>query len=73
MTSLSLASEGETWVVPMLNGNPDKNLGTTFRKLVKRSNFSPGASVRTLRSSLAQETTPKGQTGRLGEGEATVS
>ena len=29
-----MAADGETWVVPMLGGNPDKNLGTTFRKIV---------------------------------------
>ena len=37
----AVASEGETWVVPMLNGNPDKNLGTTFGKLVKRAGVEP--------------------------------
>jgi hypothetical protein len=39
--AFAMASEGETWVVPMLGGNPDKNLGTTFRKLVKRAGVEP--------------------------------
>ena len=32
-----MAAEGENWVVPMLGGNADKNLGTTFRKIVGRA------------------------------------
>ncbi|MGE0377389.1 MAG: tyrosine-type recombinase/integrase [Planctomycetaceae bacterium] len=32
-----LATEGESWVVPMLGGNADKNLGTTFRKIIRRA------------------------------------
>jgi hypothetical protein len=35
--AFSMAEEGETWVVPMLNGDADKNLGTTFRKIVRRA------------------------------------
>lgn len=27
----------KTWVVPMLAGNADKNLGTTFRKIIRRA------------------------------------
>ena len=27
----------ETWVVPTLAGNPNKNLGTTFQKIVRRA------------------------------------
>ncbi len=35
--AFSMAQEGETWVVPMLGGDGDKNLGTTFRKIVRRA------------------------------------
>ncbi len=35
--AFSMAAEGEKWVVPMLGGNPDKNLGTTFKKIVRRA------------------------------------
>ena len=34
--AFSMADEGETWVIPMLNGEPDKNLGTTFQKFIRR-------------------------------------
>ena len=39
--AFAMASEGETWVVPMLCGNPEKNLGTTFQKIVKRAGVEP--------------------------------
>ncbi len=32
-----MADEGEIWVVPMLNGQPSKNLGTTFKKIIQRA------------------------------------
>ena len=32
-----MVEEGEDWVVPMLSGNADKNLGTTFRKIISRA------------------------------------
>ena len=32
-----MVEEGEDWVVPMLSGNGDKNLGTTFRKIISRA------------------------------------
>jgi integrase len=35
--AFTMAKDGETWVVPMLNGNPNKNLGTTFKKIVRRA------------------------------------
>jgi integrase len=35
--AFSMAEEGERWVIPMLGGDADKNLGTTFRKIVKRA------------------------------------
>lgn len=35
--AFSMAQEGDSWVVPMLNGEPSKNLGTTFRKIIKRA------------------------------------
>ena len=35
--AFSMASEGETWVIPMLDGKPTKNLGTTFKKIVRRA------------------------------------
>ena len=31
------ADEGEQWVVPMLEGKPDKNLGTTFKKIIAKA------------------------------------
>ena len=34
--AFSMASEGDSWVIPMLNGQPAKNLGTTFRKIIRR-------------------------------------
>ena len=35
--AFSMAAEGETWVVPMLAGDTDKNLGTRFRKIIRRA------------------------------------
>jgi len=35
--AFTLAEEGERWVVPMLRGRADKNLGTRFRKIIKRA------------------------------------
>jgi len=35
--AFSLASEGDSWVIPMLNGQPSKNLGTTFKKIIRRA------------------------------------
>jgi len=35
--AFSMADEGETWVIPMLGGEPNKNLGTTFKKIVRRA------------------------------------
>jgi integrase len=35
--AFSMASEGDTWVIPMLGGEPTKNLGTTFKKIIKRA------------------------------------
>ena len=35
--AFSNAAEGEVWVVPMLGGNPDKNLETRFRKIIERA------------------------------------
>ncbi|WP_197529288.1 tyrosine-type recombinase/integrase [Aeoliella mucimassa] len=31
----------KTWVVPMLGGKADKNLGTTFRKIIRRAGTEP--------------------------------
>ena len=31
------ANEGDIWVVPMLNGNARKNLGTRFKKIIRRT------------------------------------
>lgn len=39
--AFAMASEGDRWVVPILEGNADKNLGTTLRKLVTRSGVQP--------------------------------
>ena len=36
-----MAAEGEKWVVPMLEGNVDKNLGTTLRKIIRRAGVEP--------------------------------
>ncbi len=35
--AFSMASKGETWVIPMLGGEPTKNLGTTFKKIIERA------------------------------------
>jgi integrase len=35
--AFSMASEGENWVVPMLAGDADKNLGTRLRKIIRRA------------------------------------
>ena len=35
--AFSMADEGENWVVPMLSGDADRNLGTTFRKIIGRA------------------------------------
>jgi hypothetical protein len=32
-----MASEGSSWVVPILEGKGTKNLGTTFRKIIRRA------------------------------------
>ena len=39
--AFSMAAEGEKWVVPMLEGNVDKNLGTTLRKIIRRAGVEP--------------------------------
>jgi len=31
------AAEGDIWVIPMLKGMPSKNLGTTFKKIIRRA------------------------------------
>jgi len=35
--AFAMAEEGDRWVVPMLNGQPAKNLGTTFKKIIRRA------------------------------------
>ena len=35
--AFSMAREGDAWVIPMLGGQPSKNLGTTFRKIIARA------------------------------------
>jgi integrase len=35
--AFSMAAEGENWVVPMLGGDADKNLGTRLRKIIRRA------------------------------------
>jgi len=35
--AFSMASEGDSWVIPMLGGQPSKNLGTTFKKIIQRA------------------------------------
>ena len=43
--AFAMAAEGDQWVVLMLGGNADKNLGTTFKKSVSVSqpvNLRPG-------------------------------
>ena len=32
-----MADDGTTWVIPMLAGQPSKNLGTTFKKIIRRA------------------------------------
>ncbi|MEO8495283.1 MAG: hypothetical protein ABI614_09445, partial [Planctomycetota bacterium] len=35
--AFTMAEVGEIWVVPMLKGQPSKNLGTTFKKIIQRA------------------------------------
>ena len=35
--AFSMADEGATWVIPMLAGQPSKNLGTTFKKIIRHA------------------------------------
>ena len=35
--AFTMAKEGEKWVIPMLDGEPSKNLGTTFNKIIRRA------------------------------------
>ncbi len=35
--AFSMAVDGEQWVIPMLGGDADKNLGTTLRKIIRRA------------------------------------
>ena len=35
--AFSMADEGATWVIPMLTGQPSKNLGTTFKKIIRHA------------------------------------
>ena len=34
---LGIQEEGATWVIPMLAGQPSKNLGTTFKKIIRHA------------------------------------
>ena len=54
--AFSMASEGERWVVPMLAGQGDKNLGTTFKKIIRRAGVDPWPKpFQNLRSSRQTE------------------
>ncbi len=35
--AFSMADDGEKWVVPRLGGEPSKNLGTTFKRIIRRA------------------------------------
>ena len=35
--AFTMARDGDTWVIPMLDGQPAKNLGTTFKKIIRRA------------------------------------
>jgi hypothetical protein len=35
--AFAMSNEGETFVIPMLGGQPSKNLATTFRKIIRRA------------------------------------
>ena len=35
--AFAMASEGDSWVIPMLGGQKSKNLGTTFKKIIARA------------------------------------
>jgi hypothetical protein len=51
-----MASEGCSWVVPMLEGKGTKNLGTTFRKIIRRAGVDVWPKpFQNLRSSLQTE------------------
>jgi integrase len=54
--AFSMAGEGESWVVPMLEGEPSKNLGTTFKKIIRRAGLDPWPKpFQNLRSSRQTE------------------
>ena len=56
------ADEGEQWVVPMLEGKPDKNLGTTFKKIIARAGVEgwvkPFQNLRASRQTELEQTYP---------------
>jgi len=56
------ADEGEQWVVPMLEGKPDKNLGTTFKKIIARAGLEgwvkPFQNLRASRQTELEQTYP---------------
>jgi len=54
--AFSMAGDGEKWVVPMLSGRPSKNLGTTFKKIIRRAGVTVWPKpFQNLRSSLQTE------------------
>ena len=60
--AFSMADEGETWVVPMLAGDPKRNLGTTFRKIVRKAGVEqwakPLQNCRSSRQTELEQTFP---------------
>lgn len=54
--AFSMAAEGEQFVVPMLQGDGSKNLGTTLKKIIRRAGIEPWPKTfQNLRSSRQTE------------------
>ena len=54
--AFSMANDGATWVIPMLAGQPSKNLGTTFKKIIRRAGVEVWSKLfQNLRSSRRTE------------------
>ena len=60
--AFTMATEGDSWVVPMLDGQPSKNLGTTFKKIVARAGVDvwpkPFQNLRSSRQTELEQTYP---------------
>ena len=61
--AFAMAETGGTWVIPMLDGKPSKNLGTTFKKIIHRAGVDAWSKpFQNLRSSRQTELERKSPT-----------